>query len=53
MRLFKPFNNNLFVSSLPRLKKLSYAEHTQAYRMSCETYTSYAADDGILLHKYG
>ena len=42
-----PCNNNLFVSSLPRLKNWSYAEHALAYRVSCETYTPFAGDDSM------
>jgi hypothetical protein len=41
------------VSSLPRFEKSSYAKHALAYRINWETYTPYAGESGMLLHRKG
>ena len=49
----QPCNINLFVSSLPRFEKPSYAKHALAYRINWEIYTLEAGESGMLLHRKG
>jgi hypothetical protein len=44
--------HHVFVISLPRFEKSSYAKYDLVFRINCDIYTPHAGEKGMLLHRY-